>query len=123
MQPLRAALRSSRAVELQPVAVVLMLVSVVSTGASCQTILPPSSRHNGPKLLVNFPWHKQRAPNKLSSDNTSPHHKSWPSSSSGFWLSSILFDPAEVEDNSALLPEVAIFARFVNRSGVGAPGC
>lgn len=107
----------------ESVSVVLMLASLVSTGASCQTILPPSSRHNGPKLRANFPWHTQRANNKLSPDNTSPHHKSWPSSSSGFWLSSVLFGPAELEDNSALLPEVAIFARFVNRSGVGAPGC
>lgn len=43
------------------------------------------------------------------------HHKSCPSSSSGLEFSSVLLGPAEVEDNNALLPEVAIFAGFVNR--------
>lgn len=43
------------------------------------------------------------------------HHKSCPSSSSGLEFSSVLLGPVEVEDNNALLPEVAIFAGLANR--------
>lgn len=43
-------------------------------------------------------------------------HKFCPSSSSGLEFSSVLLGPVELEDNSALLPEVAIFAGLGNRT-------
>lgn len=83
---------------MSPFSLVLMLASLISMLA-----VKPS------------PTHTLNTKNPLK--NLSPHHRFCPSSSSGLELSAVLLGPAKVEDNNALLPDVAIFAGLVNLTG------
>lgn len=82
---LRGELESVRVLPPQSVAVVLMLASLVSKRASCQTILrfQPPSRHNGPQLTGKFSPGTRSGTSRPPATNNQPEQHVRPTTSPG----------------------------------------